>query len=161
MTTVAEPTRPFAPFRRAARKFGFSLLLSKPLIAVYDRLWPLSHFGDRGEREAERFLLRKGWVIVARGYEDRVGELDIVAVDGPTLVFVEVKTRSSHSKGHPAEAVDFEKQKQLSRVGLSYLKWHNLRGVPTRFDIIAITWPSGESPTIEHFLHAFEPTLDW
>ena len=161
MTTLAKPTRPFFLAQRVIRQIGFSLLLARPFTEIYNRIWPMAQFGDRGEREAERYLLRKGWVIVGRGYEDSVGELDIIAVDGPTLVFVEVKTRATHRKGHPAEAVDAEKQKQLSRVGLSFIRRNNLDGVPTRFDIIAITWPPDSRPVIEHYEHAFEPTLNW
>jgi putative endonuclease len=114
--------------------------------------------GRRGEREAERYLQRLGYVIVARSRRDRLGEIDLVAVDGRTIVFVEVKTRRSHEAGHPVEAVDEDKQRRLTRLALAFLKRHNLLDYRARFDIVAVTWPEGaRRPVIEHFQNAFEP----
>ena len=114
--------------------------------------------GQRGERAAEKFLKRQGYLIVARGERDRIGELDLVAVDGRTVVFIEVKTRTSHDAGHPVEAIDADKQRRLTRVALSYLKRHDLLECSARFDVVAVTWPeSAKRPTIEHFRNAFEP----
>lgn len=113
--------------------------------------------GVRGERAAARFLKRQGYILVGHGERDRIGELDLVAVDGKTIVFVEVKTRASHDRGHPAEAVDLDKQRQLTRVALSYLRRHDLLEYSARFDIIAVTWPAGQKrPVIEHIKNAFE-----
>lgn len=115
--------------------------------------------GQRGERAAARFLKRMGYVLVARSARDKAGELDIVAVDGRTIVFVEVKTRSSDIAGHPAEAVDEDKQQRLTRLALRYLKRHDLLEYRWRFDIVAVTWPPDQRrPTIEHFQNAFQPT---
>jgi putative endonuclease len=114
--------------------------------------------GERGEAAAAQFLKRLGYIIVARGSHIRRGEVDLVAVDGRTVVFVEVKTRVSHDAGHPAEAVDREKQRRLTRLAMVYLKRHHLLDNPARFDVIAITWPEGRRrPVIEHFKNAFEP----
>ena len=86
-----------------------------------------------------------------------MGELDLVAVDGRTIVFIEVKTRSSHDAGHPAEAVGTEKQRRITNLALIYLKRHGLLENPARFDVMAITWPEGaRKPTIEHIRNAFE-----
>ena len=86
--------------------------------------------GDRGEQEAERFLKKLGLRVVARGYRNHIGEIDLVAVDQKskprTIVFVEVKTRKSDIKGQPAEAVDDRKQRQISNTALVYLKEHQL-----------------------------------
>ena len=72
-------------------------------------------------------------------------------------MFVEVKTRVSHDRGHPAEAVDQDKQRQLTRVALSYLRRHDLLECSARFDIIAITWPTDQKrPNIEHIKNAFD-----
>ena len=88
-----------------------------------------------------------------------LGEFDLVAVDGRTVVFVEVKTRESHEAGHPVEAVDADKQARLTRLALAYLKRHDLLECPARFDVVAITWPErAGKPQIEHFANAFEPT---
>ena len=114
--------------------------------------------GQRGEAAAERFLKRLGYVIIARGSHIRRGEIDLIAVDGRTVVFVEVKTRISHDAGHPAEAVDREKQRRLTRLAMVYLKRHHLLDNAARFDVIAVTWPAGRrQPVIEHFKNAFEP----
>ncbi len=115
--------------------------------------------GRRGEAAAARFLRKLGYIIVAQGYRDRLGEIDLIAVDGRTVVFVEVKTRTSHDAGHPAQAVDLDKQKRLTRLALSYLKRHDLLDCRCRFDIIAVTWPeNARRPNIEHLKSAFEAT---
>ncbi|MCG8587447.1 MAG: YraN family protein [Pirellulales bacterium] len=118
--------------------------------------------GQRGEDAAVRFLRRLGYKIVARSarFNPRrrnSGEIDIVAVDGKQVVFVEVKTRSSHDKGHPAEAVDEEKQRRLTQAALSFLKRNDLLEYSSRFDVVAVTWPANvKRPTIEHYKNAFE-----
>ncbi len=118
--------------------------------------------GRRGEAEAARFLKKKGYVVVARSDRQRRGEIDLVAVDDQTVVFVEVKTRRSHEAGHPAEAVDREKQRRLTQLALAYLKQHGLLECPARFDVVAVTWPEdGGRPVIEHFPHAFEAVGRW
>jgi len=114
--------------------------------------------GERGEDAAAEFLKRRGYHVVARHVDLRVGELDIVAVDGRTVVFVEVKTRSSADAGTPAEAIDHGKQQRLTRAALAYLKAHGLLDYSARFDVVALTWPPGvRRPTIEHFENAFAP----
>ena len=114
--------------------------------------------GRRGEDAAAKFLRKLGYVIVARGHRDRIGEIDLIAVDGRTVVFVEVKTRTSQDAGHPAEAVDDDKQRRLTKLALAYMKRHDLLECSARFDIVAITWPSAKAaPKIEHFKNAFEP----
>lgn len=118
--------------------------------------WLRKLFGDRGEREAARYLKRKGYRIVARQSRSLIGEIDLIALDRETIVFVEVKTRSSHAAGHPVEAVTYAKQKQLTRAALAWLKRRGLLTRPCRFDVVAITWKPGEKPLIEHFIHAFE-----
>jgi putative endonuclease len=119
----------------------------------------MQSLGRRGERAAVKFLKRMRYKILHCGYQILGGELDIVAVDRRTIVFVEVKTRASHDAGHPAEAVDAHKQKQLTHLALAYLRRHQLLNYRARFDVVAITWPSGQKhPTIEHVKNAFEAT---
>jgi putative endonuclease len=85
-----------------------------------------------------------------------LGELDIVAVDGRTVVFVEVKTRRSADAGHPAEAIDDLKERRMTQAALAYLKTHRLLEHSSRFDVVAVTWPAGSKrPTIEHIIDAF------
>jgi putative endonuclease len=116
---------------------------------------PLS-LGARGEQAAAKFLRRLGYKTVARSQRSRLGEIDLIAVDGRTVVFVEVKTRATHDAGHPAEAIDADKQRRLTRAALGYLKRHGLLECSARFDVVAITWPEGGGkPTIEHIVNAF------
>ena len=111
--------------------------------------------GERGEALAARYLKRHGFKIVSRRDRSRIGELDLVAVEGRTIVFVEVKTRRSVRKGRPTEAIDHAKQCQLTRAALTFLKSHGLLDEQARFDVIAIIWPNGADPHIEHFRDAF------
>jgi putative endonuclease len=119
---------------------------------------PKNSFGDRGEDAAARFLKRQGYYILARGLDSPLGELDIVAVDGRAVVFVEVKTRRSDDAGRPEEAIDQIKQQRMTQAALAYLKSKRLLGYASRFDVVAVTWPEGaKQPAIEHFKNAFEP----
>jgi putative endonuclease len=113
--------------------------------------------GQRGEAVAARYLHKLGYTIVARGDRSRLGEIDLIAVDDRTVVFVEVKTRRSHDAGHPAEAVGLDKQRRLTQAALTYLKAHGLLEHSARFDVVALTWPkSARQPKLEHFQDAFE-----
>jgi len=120
--------------------------------------WLRRLFGNRGERVAARFLKRAGYTIISRQARNTFGEIDLIARDGNTIVFVEVKTRSSHVAGHPGEAVNYHKQRQLTRAALAWLKKNRLLEHSTRFDVIAITWKPGSNPIIEHGKSAFEST---
>lgn len=124
--------------------------MNSPVRALWNRL-----LGDRGERLAAQHLRRQGLRILVRGYRTDHGEIDLVARDGGSLVFVEVKTRR---RGEPAEAVTPEKQRRLTLAGLHFLKRHGLlESVPCRFDVIAIVWPDDHGdPAVEHYRHAFE-----
>jgi putative endonuclease len=120
--------------------------------------FPKKSLGQRGEDAAAKYLKRQRYHILARGHDSRLGELDIIAVDGRTIVFVEVKTRRSTDAGHPAEAIDARKQRRMTQAALGYLKAHGLLGYAARFDVVAITWPEGcRRPCIEHFKNAFSP----
>jgi putative endonuclease len=102
-------------------------------------------------------LRRRGYRIVEHSARAKWGEIDLVAVDDRTVVFVEVKTRRSGEAGHPAEAVTPEKQRRMTRTAVGYLKRHGLLEHRARFDVVAITWPEGRgTPSVEHFVDAFE-----
>ncbi|MBA2117554.1 YraN family protein [Bremerella alba] len=122
--------------------------------------WKPQSLGQRGEAFACRYLRRKRYKIVARQDRTRLGEIDIIAVQQRTIVFIEVKTRSAQEKGLPAEAVNRDKQERLTRAALAYMRRHNLLGnCAARFDVIAIVWPEGQTkPTLSHIENAFEPT---
>jgi len=115
--------------------------------------------GDQGERAAVKFLKQQGYSVLARQYRTDLGEIDIIALDRETVVFVEVKTRQSDLKGQPFEAVTRQKQSQLTRLASSFLKNHQLLNSPARFDVISILWTVQKSdPEIQHFQNAFVPT---
>ncbi|MDA7977870.1 MAG: YraN family protein [Pirellulales bacterium] len=120
-------------------------------------LVPQQNLGERGERVAERFLKRHGLKIIGRRDRGRWGELDLVATDGQVVIFVEVKTRTSHIGGEPYDAVNAEKQRRLTRAALGFLKRHGLTEYPARFDIVSVTWQdSARRPKIEHIAGAFD-----
>jgi len=124
-----------------------------------ERFFRRKSLGARGEDAAARFLKKLGYVILERGYDSRLGELDIIALDGRTIVFVEVKTRTSADAGHPAEAIDARKQRRMTQAALAYLKAKRLLENSARFDVIAITWSTTtRTPIIEHYKNAFEAT---
>lgn len=114
--------------------------------------------GPAGEQAAARYLQQLGYRIVARGHRQPLGEIDLIALDGDCLVFVEVKTWSSGDDGDPSLAVDRRKQEKLSRAALVYLKRRGLLEQHCRFDVVSIVWPAGQrsAPTIRHFPSAFE-----
>lgn len=114
--------------------------------------------GDRGENLAARFLRDLGYRIIVRNFRNEVGELDIIARDGNTLVFVEVKTRTLEEVT-PELQVDDTKQKQLTRVAQAYMSRFGSPRPPARFDVIAVIWPEGRDPVIRHIPHAFEATF--
>lgn len=110
--------------------------------------------GDRGERAAAKFLRRRGLRVLLRGYRTKWGEIDLIARDGDTLVFVEVKARR---QGVPAEAVTPEKERRLTLAALHFLRKYRLLEARSRFDIVAVVWPDQRGqPQIEHFPNAFE-----
>jgi putative endonuclease len=128
----------------------------------FERLFPEKTLGQRGEAAAARYLRRRGCKVLARGDRRGPGELDLVMLDGKTIVFVEVKTRQTHDAGHPAEAVDEYKQRRLTRAAVTFLKRHRLLDRPARFDVVAVTWPADRwLPTIEHIPNAFEAAGKW
>jgi putative endonuclease len=113
--------------------------------------------GKDGEDLACDELRRRGYAILARRYRTRVGELDIVARDGETLVFIEVKARRSDEFGAPGEAVTWRKRRKLQAMALDFLARGRLSAVPCRFDVVAVTLGrAGERPRIEVFRAAFE-----
>jgi putative endonuclease len=113
--------------------------------------------GEIGENLACQELERRGYSVVARRYRRRGGEIDIIALDGATLVFVEVKARNSRGYGLAVEAVTALKQRRLAAVALDYVARHHVQNCPCRFDVVAIQLTS-DGPEIELFQNAFAVT---
>jgi len=114
-----------------------------------------SALGTSGEALAEDHLRGLGYGIVARDVRTPIGQLDLVASDGPTLVFVEVKTRAGHGFGLPQEAVDARKIRKLRQLALYYLKQAPHRG-PVRFDVIGLTVRAGRLLRVDHIKNAID-----
>lgn len=118
--------------------------------------WLQGFLGDAGERQAAKFLKGQGYRIITRRFRFGRGDIDLVARDGDTIVFVEVKTRRSSDRGNPEEAVDQYKQQQLTKLALAFLKRYKLLEHAARFDVVAVVWPHDKQPpTITHFKNAF------
>jgi len=111
--------------------------------------------GKTGEDLACRELERRGYAILARRYRRRGGELDIVARDGKTLVFVEVKTRESREYGDGGEAVTALKRRRITLLALDYIARNGLAECPCRFDVVSILLARA-GPTIDVFQNAFD-----
>jgi len=111
----------------------------------------LAKLGHEAEDRAAQYLLDKGYTIVTRRYKAKHGEIDIVALDGELLVFVEVKYRRGNSSW-PEAAVDDAKIERLAKAALEYATAFGCLGMPTRFDLIAVTPNS-----MRHHPDAFRP----
>lgn len=111
--------------------------------------------GPEGEAIAASFLLKKGYRILERNYRTALGEIDLIAKDGPTLVFIEVKARTGEHFGTPQSAVDLRKQAKMSRVALVYLSQKKIDSGACRFDVVGILkGPAGTR--VELFQNAFD-----
>lgn len=121
------------------------------------RIRSFRSLGARGERAAERSLRRLGWTILGRRVRLPHGELDLIAVEDGTIVFVEVKTRRGDERGRPEEAVDAAKQRKLTSLAAAYLRRHDLLEQPARFDVISVEWATeSRPPRLTHYRNAFE-----
>ena len=117
--------------------------------------------GERGEKYAADFLIRRGYQLVGANFKTTVGrnnrgvavsgEIDLVALDGDTLCFVEVKTRSSDTFAAPIAAVDLKKQRQITRAARIYRRVFNLKNVKYRYDVVSIVLNEKFAPKIEYF----------
>lgn len=103
---------------------------------------------------AECFLRENGYRILARNYRCPLGEIDLVAMDGESLVFIEVKTRRGETFGHPAESVDAIKRRRLYRVARHFIAQTRTGALPCRFDVVSVR-PGGCDPAVEVIRGAF------
>jgi len=120
----------------------------------------LPSLGDRGEALAVEYLTKRGCRIVVTNFKVPVGrnskgvsvtgEIDIIAIDGETLCFIEVKTRRSDDFTPVITAVDLKKQRQITRTAKVYRKIFAIRDVEYRFDVVTILMPKNADPTIDH-----------
>jgi putative endonuclease len=117
---------------------------------------PSAKLGEMGEALACEELRRRGLRIVARRYRTRYGELDIIAADGDTTVFVEVKARRGSSFGEAIESIPGWKRRRIGAMALDYLAWTGRLNDPCRFDVVAIDGAGGPNPSVRVIEHAFD-----
>lgn len=114
----------------------------------------MKQIGDRGEAIAKDFLRKQGYKVLETNFRvHRIGEIDLVAQDGETLVFVEVKYRKSITFGRPEEYVDKRKRERLIRAAKAYLLKHTDHKA-VRFDVVAVTGEM-KAPQVRHIPNAF------
>lgn len=112
-------------------------------------------FGKTGETIAARYLKKNGYRILSQNYRNTFGEIDIIAKEKDTLVFVEVKSRTSGHFGSPKDAVTPKKQRQISKVALAYLKTTDQGRAKARFDVVTVT-ADAPKPAVDIIKNAFE-----
>ena len=122
---------------------------------LFKKETPKNALGDRGENVAARYLRNQGYKIILRNFRCDLGEIDIIARDNKTLVFVEVKTRA-YDDPTPEEQVNAHKQMQIQKAAKYYLSRYGIPQPPARFDVVAVVWPTGQPPIIRHTPHAFD-----
>jgi putative endonuclease len=121
--------------------------------------WPFWRrwFGIRSEKAAAGFLRRLGYRILAANLYETAGEIDLLALDGTTIVVVEVRSTASDDIDRAASSVNFPKQRKLTEAALRFLTRRRLLGQNVRFDVLAMSWPANaHKPRFLHIPHAFE-----
>ena len=120
--------------------------------------WWRRWFGRRSERAAARYLRTLGYRILAANVADPAGELDLIALDGQTLVIVEVRSTAGTNVERTTASVDYHKQKKITDAALRFMaRKRLLEGVSVRFDVLILAWPpTAREPVIHHYPNAFE-----
>ena len=112
---------------------------------VYKKL-----LGAKGEKTVVKYLKKQGYTVLEKNYKTRLGEIDVIVKKDETIIFVEVKTRTSDTYGRPSEAVGYEKQRKYVKVAQEYLLKNKLLSQKCRFDVIEII-----NDEINHIIDAF------
>ena len=132
----------------------FGLVLNRSKL-----LTDAKRLGRWGEKQSERFLRRKGLRTLARNFNCKTGELDLVMTDPEdgAVVFVEVKTRANEDFTSAESAVTYGKQKKMASAAWYFRKIHKIEDRPLRFDVVAVVLGPKGPPTIRHYERAFVP----
>jgi len=117
--------------------------------------------GQHGEELASRHLQKLGYRILCRNFRRRQGEIDIVAEENSTLVFVEVKTRSGAAYGDPLEAVTPRKQGQIARAAMLYQAEHDCHERSARFDVVGVIIQEDGTCSLQLIRDAFSLDMDY
>jgi putative endonuclease len=136
------------------RRQGWFRACARDAIDWIARLGAAIPLGRRGEQAAERYLRRCGYRIVERNFRAAGAEIDLIAMDGDTLVFVEVKARSNDAAGAPVDAVDRRKQDRMRRAAGAFAARKRASDWPIRFDVVAISG-GGKEMKLELLKDAF------
>jgi putative endonuclease len=119
--------------------------------------WWRRWIGTRAERAAAQHLKQLGYRILVRNFTCKLGELDLIALDQTTIVFVEVRSTEDRDLSFPVASVDEAKQRRLTRLATYWLQKKRLLDHAARFDVLAVGWPTGaRTPKIQHYRDAFE-----
>ena len=121
-----------------------------------DQIFRPHELGRKGETVAAAYLRKQGFQILEKHYRYGRGEIDLIASEGETLVFVEVKTRFFSAPTTPEEAVTVLKQNQIRRIAQAYLYNKSLEDIPCRFDVLALQFAPKSGFQIRHYRDAFE-----
>ena len=113
-------------------------------------------FGQKGEAAAARYYLDRGCKLLAHNFRTRMGELDLVLLEGKTVVISEVKTRADTRCGPAAQAVDRAKQRRLILASALFLQQNALQDSPVRFDVVEVTPAAGGGLLVHCIKNAFE-----
>ena len=132
-----------------------SSLVSRLEKSLWGKRRDKKDLGDRGEKLAARYLKSLGFKIIRRNYSSPFGEIDIVARQNDTLVFVEVKSRTEGLEGSAEYAVTTKKQNKITKTALCYLKEHRLRDVDCRFDVVTVHFCEPGRPRVDLIKNAF------
>lgn len=131
------------------------------MVQVADRGGNRRSLGAAGEKAAARHLERRGCKIIESNVRCRLGEIDLVALDGGVIVFVEVKSNHGGRFGPPEEMVTPAKQARLTRLATWYLQRRGWLGRPARFDVVAVDWEAAGAARVRHFRDAFPASGAW
>ncbi len=134
---------------------GFHMVASRWVLGYNSTMSrdPRHSFGTNSEQSASDYLENSGYRILARNVSSKLGEIDIIAMDGETLVFIEVRSRTRSDQVHPAATVTRKKQLQIIRCATAWCQKHRIRDTMIRFDVVAVLGPKGK---IELYQNAFE-----
>jgi putative endonuclease len=111
--------------------------------------------GRLGEAVAQKYLKEKNYQILETGFRLYRGEIDVIALDGKTLVFVEIKTRSKSLHGFPEESVTLQKQRQIRKIAQGFLTLRALENIECRFDVISLVFEQKSGFSLSHITNAF------
>jgi putative endonuclease len=117
--------------------------------------------GRLGEEKAGEFLRRAGFKKVVSNYRCRLGEIDLVAMEGETLVFVEVKSKTGTFHGRPEEMITSAKRRRLTMLARFFLAERGWLRRPARFDVVTVDWERDREGAVTHYRDAFPASSPW